>query len=293
MKKIIPFLISIILILNCNAHITSDPCNFKFILSDDAGIGMPPLIGIAITVNGVDYGFVNLPWGTAYAEEIVALPSGEVQMVWHGGFPSRYHIEIYNASNELIYTSPDYISGLFFTYQNECPDDIECLPIKDLEGAYHPDIKQVNLTWIAPESADLLGFDIFRNDSLINHLPPTIISYSDSTDNLENGNYTYCVIPIYPYECDLEDECREVPINVGIKNYEDNIMIFPNPANKIANISGVDVANIKVFNNMGQLILTQSNTNEINVSELTNGIYILSIETLTGDITQRKIIINH
>jgi hypothetical protein len=291
MKKIIPFLISLILILNCNAHITSDLCNFKFILWDDYEVGWSSSTGIAITVDGVDYGFVNLPWGTPYAEKIVALPSGEIQMVWHGGFsPLRNHFEIYNSSDELIYTSPeDIIENPFFTYQNECP---ECLPITDFKGIYIAEIHKVNLSWIAPESTTLLGYDVYRNDSLLTHVAPDTISYSDNTAGLESGNYKYCVIPIYPFECDLDEKCFETPINVGIKDYKDNIIIYPNPANNVVNIIGVDIAKVNVFNGIGQLILNQYNTT-INVSELQNGIYILSIELSTKQIIQKKIIINH
>jgi len=66
-----------------------------------------------------------------------------------------------------------------------------------------------------------------------------------------------------------------------------------NPATHTVNITGADIVDVKVFNNIGQLILHQHSTNTINVSELQNGIYILSIETLTGTITQTKITINH
>jgi hypothetical protein len=292
MKKIIPFLISIILILNCNAHIASDPCNFKFVLSDDAGFGWPSTVGIVITVDGVDYGFVNLPLGTANAEVIVALPSGEVQLCWTGGFV-LYHFEVYNSLNELIYTSPEDLGGWFFTYQNECPSDTECLPITDFEGVYNQEKQQANLNWKAPETAVLIGFDIFRNDSLLAHVAPDTIFYTDNTAELESGIYKYCVVPVYPFECNLDEKCVEVPINVGIEDYEDNIKIYPNPASDIINITGADIANIKIFNSMGQLISNQNHKNEINVSEFQNGIYLFSVEVSTGHIIQKKIIINH
>jgi hypothetical protein len=290
MKKIIIFLFSVILTMNCvNAHIASDPCNFKFVLWDDFPFGWPSTTGIAITVNEIDYGFVNLPWGTPSAEVIVLLPSGEVQMVWHGGFVLGYHFEVYNPSDELIYTSPDdIIEEPFFTYQNECP---ECLPIIDFEGVYIQEEAQVNLSWKTPESTALIGFDIYRNDILIDHVDKTTIFYSDSTANLESGNYKYCVAPVYPFECNLDDECFETPINTGIKDYKDNIMIYPNPASNVVNITGTGIVNVKIFNNLGQLILTQHNTNTINVSGLQTGIYLLSIETLTKTTIQKKIII--
>jgi hypothetical protein len=294
MKKIIPFLISTLLILNCNAHIASDPCSFKFVLSDPYGFGWYPYDGIKITVDGIDYGFLNLAWGSSYVEKIILLPSGEMQLFWIGSFSLNYHFEIYDSSDELIYTSPeDMNGGLFFTYQIDCLSNMECLPIKDFEWRYIEEEKQVNLSWTAPESVELIGFDIYRNDSLIAHITPTITSYSDNTANLENGNYKYCVIPVYPFECDLEVECLEVPIYVGIKNYENNITIYPNPVSNVVNIIGTDIANVKVFFFFLQLILNKHNSNTINVSELQNGIYILSIETTTKQITRKKLIINH
>jgi len=273
-------------------RIEDELCNFRFLLYDTIGFGWVPSANIGITVDGIDYGLVRLEWGESYAEEIVPLPSGEVQLTWFGSFSLRYIFEVYNSVDELLYISsyPLY-EGVFLTYQNEC---IECLPLTDFEGIYIAEEHQVNLNWTAPESADLVGFDIYRNDELIDHLPPSTVSYSDNTAELEEGDYKYCVVPIYPSVCTLEDKCFETYIkNVGIINYKDNITIYPNPANNIVNISGIDVANVKIFNNIGQLILNEYNINEINVSKLTNGIYILSVETSTGNTIQKKLIINH
>jgi len=311
MKKNITFLFSVLLIMNfvtlsANDYIYSENeqkpyttsrsestlCNFRFVLEDKFGSGWIPDVGIGITVDGVDYGFLNLPWGTPSAEEIIPLPSGEVLFSWIGFFPIRYYFEIYNSLDELIYTSPeDMYAGVFLTYQNEC---VECIPITDFEGVYIPEEDQVNLSWKSPESTDLIGFDIYRNDELIDHLSPATIFFSDHTAELEDGDYKYCVVPVYPSVCALEDKCFETYIsNVGIVTYKDNILIYPNPANNMINIFGVDIANVKIFNNIGQLVLFQQNTNKINLSALINGIYILSIETLTERIIHKKIIINH
>jgi len=311
MKKIITFLLSTVLIMNyvnlaandymyseneqksyATTRSASELCNFRFILEESNGFGWFSSSGIKITVDGIDYGLVRLPLFSSYAEEIVPLPSGEVKLFWTGGFSDSYHFEVYNPLDELIYTSPaDLNVGLFYTYQNEC---IECLPITDFEGVYNAEEYQVNLSWKAPESTDLKGFDIYRNDELIDHVPPSTIFYSDNTAELEEGEYKYCVLPVYPSVCSLDEECFETYIsNVGIVDYKDDILIYPNPANNIVTISGTDIANVKIFNSMGQLILTKHNTNSIDVSELTNGIYILSIELSIGHIIQKKIIINN
>ncbi|MCL2435760.1 MAG: T9SS type A sorting domain-containing protein [Lentimicrobiaceae bacterium] len=316
MKKTFIFLLGVILImgyvnLSANDYIYNEKeqksytmtllqgelCNFRFVLENPYGVGWSSSNGIEITVDGVGYGLVRLPWGMGnyYAEEIIALPSGELQLYWIGNHSYETHqFKVYNSLDELIYTSPedDFIyGGIFLTYQNEC---VECLPITDLEGIYIAEEHQVNLSWTAPESTDLIGYDIYRNDELIDHLPPSTVSYFDNTTELEDGYYTYCVSPIYPSICSLDEKCFGTYIsNVGIVDYKDNILIYPNPTNNIVNISGIDVANVKIFNSIGQLVLNQHNTNAINVSALQNGIYILSVKTSTGSIIQKKISINH
>ena len=269
-------------------------CNFRFVLENPYGIGWYPDHGIGITVDGVDYGLLALPYGVGnyYAEKIITLPSGEIQLSWIGVFDLDFnHFEVYNSSEELIYTCLNYLEGLFFTYQNEC---VECLPITGFEGVYFPEEHQVKLSWEVPESAGLIGFDILRNNGLIDHVSPSTISYSENTEELETGDYKYCVVPVYPSICTLDEKCFESYIsNVGIINYKDNITVHPNPATNFINITGDRVSTIKMYNNIGQLILTQQNTNTINVSTLTDGIYLLTIETSTGQITQKKIIINH
>ena len=277
-----------------NANVEGDLCEIRIFMWNTDGFGWNNDRGIEITVDGVSYGgLIKLPlnFDIYEGEETILIPSGKVLFSWKGQFDyGSWGFEIYNPLGELIYTSPNYVpAGLFFTYQNECA---ECLPITDLEGVYIPEEHQVNLSWKAPESADLTGFDIYRNDELIDHVSPATVFYSDNTEELESGDYKYCVVPVYPAVCTLDEACFETPVNVGIAKYEDYIMVYPNPANSMVNISGVDVASVKVFNSMGQFILNQRNTNTINVSALTNGIYIFSIELSTGYMIQKKIIIN-
>jgi hypothetical protein len=301
MKKIIIFLFSVILTMNCvNAQIKGDFCEITIFMWNTGGGGWYPNSGIEITVDGVDYGIIKLPQGFEIyeGEETVLIPSGEVFFSWKGQFSiTLYGFEIYNSHGELIYTSPVSLpAGLFFTYQNECPHYVECLPITDLEGAYNPDIKQVNLTWIAPESVDLTGFDIFRNDSVIDHLTPSTTFYSDNTEELGNGDYTYCVIPVYPFECDLEDKCLEVPIYVGIRNYASTIDIYPNPASNELRITNYElrIQNVELFDVFGKChascVTRHENEAKVDVSSLHSGIYFVKIMTEQSTISKKIII---
>jgi len=265
-------------------------CSFRFVLWDPANAGWSSSNRISITVDGVDYGSVTLPWGTPSDEVIKLLPSGEVQFSWVGGFShGRHCFEIYNSSNELIYESPfpgGLPEGVFLTYQNEC-----CLPLTDFEGVYIPEAKQVNLSWTAPKSVDVTSFGIYRNNILIDHVATTTNFYSDNTANLEEGDYKYCVIPVYPFSCTFEEECFETYIIVGIASttLSNQITVYPNPATHVINILGDEISEVRIYNNMGQLLFSQRNINVINVAGLTNGIYVLAVETSTGYTIHQKI----
>ena len=299
MKKIVTFLISATLFfisINLSAQTErnqTDGCYFRFVLVSVLGTGWQSAYSINITVDDIDYGFVRLPWGTPSAEKILQLPSGKVQFFWVGGTFNNYehYFEIYNSFNELIYTSPNDIHpvGLLFTYQNECP---ECVSLTDFEGEYNQETKLVNLSWIVPDSENLTGFNILRNGVLLEFVASTITSYVLQTDTLATGDYKFCVVPVYPYICDLEEKCFETYIeNLGVKKYSSALSLYPNPANNIVHIAGENVANVKVFNKMGQLINNYNNTNHIDVSLYPAGIYIFNIATTKGDFGAYKIVV--
>jgi hypothetical protein len=134
MKKITIFLISAILTMNCvNIYAQTEMnktegCNFRFVLESPYGVGWFPETGIMVTIDSVDYGFINLPLGVPSAEETLLLPSGKILFSWVGSTLAGNinYFEIYNSSDELIYTSPDlHPAGLLFTYQNECNVSID------------------------------------------------------------------------------------------------------------------------------------------------------------------------
>ena len=275
-------------------------CSFRFILKDPAGFGWWPDEGIQITVNGVDYELVTLPMINPFIEVIKFLPSGEVQFIWIGEFSYvRHCFEIYNASDSLIYQSdnmPDTYP-LFLTYQNECP---ECIPLNSFNGEYISETDQVSLSWIAPTSGYLQGFDIFRNDELIAHLEPTILTYVDNTADLESGKYKYCVVPVYPFLCSFEeDNCFETNIGVGINHYSSKLFLYPNPTTgklKIEN-GELRIINVEVFDVYGRKQKAESRKQkaegeiEIDLSNLAAGVYFVKIYT-ESEIVTKKVIKN-
>ena len=95
------------------------------------------------------------------------------------------------------------------------------------------------------------------------------------------------VISVDDYCCDVEwdetcqltyDYCGttwtgpEPPARIGI----DAIVLYPNPTPGIVNIAGENV-NIKVYNHLGKLIITETNATRLDLSNYADGIYHLHI----------------
>ena len=78
----------------------------------------------------------------------------------------------------------------------------------------------------------------------------------------------------------------------GIENYnQQQIKIYPNPANNKITIDANDVLDVKLFDVLGKQI-TSTKTNDVDVSNFNDGVYFLQIKTNTTTTTQ-KIIVQH
>lgn len=71
------------------------------------------------------------------------------------------------------------------------------------------------------------------------------------------------------------------------ENKDSEISIYPNPVGDRVIIEGIEVAEVEVYNALGQRVRTVRSTNEINVSGLQEGVYLLFITDAKG-ISQTK-----
>jgi hypothetical protein len=262
-----------------------DGCYFRFVMENQAGSwqGWKGSY-INIAVNGVDYCTVTLQ-NTYFLEKIIFISSGTLTFTWVSVGPSdpACAFDIYNPLDELIFSIEEvYDIGMFLEYENQCNDDNnECDPATNL--VISTNNGTVELTWEGIANS----YSIMKNGTIIEEVTETY--YLD--EDIENGFYSYCIFANYNDSCLSSPICDDIMVNVGVEEHKNYILIYPNPANDVVNITGADIANVKICNNMGQLILIQYNTNVINISKLPNGIYVLSIETSTKTIIQKKIII--
>lgn len=121
--------------------------------------------------------------------------------------------------------------------------------------------------------------------------------------NVNTPQHTYASLGTFDVWLYVYNDCTEDSImyqvttdNVGIKEIEHLVTVFPNPSNTIVTISNIPSNSIiEVYNIVGKQVittLTLLNTATLNVSELSNGTYFLKINTDSKSIT-KKLIVKH
>ena len=63
---------------------------------------------------------------------------------------------------------------------------------------------------------------------------------------------------------------------------ETGVAISPNPANGVVRIEGVEAAEVLVYNALGQVMRTVRKTNEVDLSGLVDGVYLVRITDMKG-----------
>jgi hypothetical protein len=60
------------------------------------------------------------------------------------------------------------------------------------------------------------------------------------------------------------------------------LMVYPNPAGGVVRIEGVEADEVRVYNALGQVVKTVRGMNEIDLSGLVEGVYLLRIMDADG-----------
>jgi hypothetical protein len=73
---------------------------------------------------------------------------------------------------------------------------------------------------------------------------------------------------------------------------EEDLLVYPNPANSNVFIGSTDIKQIEIYNITGELVAAEFNTNRMEVSNLPNGLYVFRLTSSTGK-TNKTVIIQH
>ena len=75
----------------------------------------------------------------------------------------------------------------------------------------------------------------------------------------------------------------------GIEETAQSVMVFPNPVSDRLYVQGLETSEVQVFNTLGQLVKTFKNETEINVSNWSEGVYVLRITAADGMVFENKV----
>ncbi|MFZ4708170.1 MAG: GEVED domain-containing protein, partial [Bacteroidales bacterium] len=152
--------------------------------------------------------------------------------------------------------------------------------------------KAANPNWVSM-IRDLMGYNVYRDNSKVN---TTIIGvntlvYNDV--NVPAGSHLYYVTAVYP-ECEAKSNVVEVITDITEIDNAIPTAIYPNPATNFVNIqSGANMGRIMIMNNIGQVVystVADSQSIQVNTSDLKKGIYFIQVETIKGMVTEKLII---
>ena len=181
----------------------------------------------------------------------------------------------------------DYGETLVTTYFHHFRPDwhSQHSPVMDCEVAGF-DQNSVTLRWTEPElrpEEALVGYRVYRGETLISGDLITETEYTDLYSG--NGRLKYHVLAVYSdgvtskaYNIVYCEQTDVVDENGG----GTNVTVYPNPANGVARIEGVVADEVQVYNALGQVVKTVRGTNEIDLSGLAEGVYLVRIMDSKG-----------
>ena len=150
----------------------------------------------------------------------------------------------------------------------------------------------LTINWNAPEGGNAIAYN-FYSDGV---LAMENITDTQITMECDYGFYVFAVEALY------ENEMTSVKMVKGIdyqdhtsvaENQENVYNIYPNPTNGNITICGEEIDMVEVYNICGQKVMSvKANSNNVNVnmSELTTGVYMVKITDKNGNETVNKVV---
>ncbi len=134
-------------------------------------------------------------------------------------------------------------------------------------------------------------YRIYRNGDLIAEIPYTFQTYFTDTEFTKGFDVEYCVTAVYGDE-ESEPVCVTATITgVAEEHEDDGVTVLPNPTNGLVRIDGMNVAELRVCNILGQTLKTIRNSNTFSVSGLPAGLYLLHMTGGEGATVTRRIVV--
>ena len=181
-------------------------------------------------------------------------------------------------------------SRFAYEYTDEHPYPVENLEIMDpivQKGTTNEEY--LTARWDAPSLGNPTGYNVFVNGDRVAE------NITDLTYDFPVEWGLFYVVEVQAVYAERKTSVKQVAWERNLwsvgKNKAESCAVFPNPANCHVRIDGLELAKLQIYNALGQLLKTVQNANEINVSGLAEGIYLLRITATDGKVYTNKITI--
>lgn len=148
--------------------------------------------------------------------------------------------------------------------------------------------RNVYLEWSAPAAGGVLGYNVYRGDTLLNMFPFFGLDYNDL--QVASGHHTYCVKAVYAAG-ESDAVCTEAWITYGISEMEAAIEVYPNPAHEVISIeTTLNFRKVRILTVLGQEIYCYTapgNKLKVLTAGFKPGIYHILITIGDKTFTQR------
>ena len=190
------------------------------------------------------------------------------KVVWHENIDGQGH---FNSEHLILNLRCRFVKAIDFDLDNDI--DLVCIDKNNV------------LFWL--ENTDGLGN--FSNQQIISNNSYT----KNSMTPIDlDGDLDIDIMLNYPNSNTILWLERDPELSVS-EIEPDNFLIYPNPTQDLLTAEyPKEISSIKVYNQVGQLVLTSKNNKTINVSRLNNGLYFITVEAIDGNSSTKKIIKN-
>ncbi len=208
---------------------------------------------------------------------------------------------------EVTYPSPDYICG-----------DVDAV-VGGVVAVYGPFVQNDNTAsrfafsfQQAFGSGAMAGNNVTSTPAKLFHLK---IQYVDSAIDpmmtfegnppFDDQFFTACgpvAVGLTPANCSSEpgtqlpndtfDSSASTPVPLSVETFSfQNLKVYPNPASDVINITANQtIDKVVIYDLLGKLVLETSTTNQIKISQLTQGVYLMKIHANNEAITKKIVI---
>jgi photosystem II stability/assembly factor-like uncharacterized protein len=214
-------------------------------------------------------------------------------------FDGGHSWALFAVTNDVQYLAVDFVSnrsgwaggfnesataGGMFRFVGALPPGTTLGPVTSLYAVATG--WNVNLEWTAPTTGNVIGYNVYRDDTLRNTTP--VINYTYNDYPVANGKHTYCVTAVYDAG-ESDAVCTDAWVTFGIAENEADVKVYPNPAAGLINIeTPQNFSLVRILTLAGQEVYNYAipgNNLRILTAGFIPGMYVMQITMENNTIT--------